>query len=95
MSDKDDLETRRRRLIWRAGHRGMRELDLVLGSYAREHVAAMDEAALVQFESILAVADTELFDWIMGRSGVPAQYRGPLIDAIMQFRFRPESFDGQ
>lgn len=86
MGDSDDMETSRRRLVWRAGHRGMRELDLLLGAYAREHVAHMDADAIAQFESILAVADTELYDWIMGASPVPAQYRGPIIDGIRQFR---------
>ena len=90
----DDLEFRRRRALWRAGHRGMRELDLVLGAYARAHVAGMDGDAMAHFESILAAADTDLFDWVMGTAPVPAQYQGPVIDALRRSRFRPESYHG-
>ena len=86
-----DLEFRRRRALWRASHRGMRELDLVLGAYARTHVVSMDGDAIAQFESILAAADTDLFDWIMGIAPVPAQYQGPVIDALRASRLRPES----
>ena len=90
-----DLDLRRRRIIWRAGHRGMRELDLVLGAYARDHVAQMDAAALAQFESILEVSDTDLFDWIMGKAGVPAQYQGPLVETLRDYRFMPDDYHGQ
>jgi antitoxin CptB len=90
----DDIDFRRRRALWRAGHRGMRELDLVLGAYARAHVAGMDGDALAQFESILAAADTDLFDWVMGIAPVPAQYQGPVIDALRRSRFGPESYHG-
>jgi antitoxin CptB len=90
----DDLDLRRRRAVWRAGHRGMRELDLVLGAYARAHVPGMGDDALAHFESILAAADTDLFDWVMGTAPVPVQYQGPVIDALRQSRFKPESYHG-
>ena len=88
----DDLEFRRRRALWRAGHRGMRELDLVLGAYARAHLASMDGDAIAHFEAILAEPDPDLFDWVMGIAPVPAQHQGPLIDALRQSRFGPESY---
>jgi antitoxin CptB len=90
----DDLDVRRRRALWRAGHRGMRELDLVLGAYARAHVGGMDGDAIAHFELILAAADTDLFDWVMGTAPVPARYQSPVIDALRQSRFKPESYHG-
>jgi antitoxin CptB len=90
----DDLDFRRRRAVWRAAHRGMRELDLVLGSYARAHVAGMDGDAISHFEAILAAADADLFDWVMGMAPVPAEYQGPVLDALRRSRFTPESYHG-
>ena len=46
-------------------------------------------------ESILDVPDTDLFDWIMGKAGVPAQYQGPLIDTLRGYRFGPDDYRGQ
>ena len=87
----DDLELRRRRALWRAGHRGMRELDLVLGAYARAHLAGMDGNAIAHFEAILAEPDPDLFDWVMGIAPVPARHQGRHIDALRRSRFGPES----
>ena len=40
----DGLDSRRRRLLFRAWHRGMRETDLILGSFADVTVEQLSEA---------------------------------------------------
>jgi len=62
----DGLEIRRKRALYRACHRGTKELDLILGRYANERVAAMDEAKLAAFEAFLALPDTDIDQWIRG-----------------------------
>ncbi len=68
----------------------MRELDLVLGAFARAHLASMDGDAMAHFEAILAEADPDLFDWVMGIAPVPAQYQSS-VGALRQLSFGPES----
>src|SRR3990167_975843 len=48
-----DLAMRRRRLRFRVWHRGMREVDLILGRFADAHLAELDEADLSSFEALL------------------------------------------
>jgi antitoxin CptB len=62
----DGLEIRRKRALYRANHRGTKELDLILGRYASERVASMDEAKLAAFEAFLALPDTDIDQWIRG-----------------------------
>jgi antitoxin CptB len=62
----DGLEIRRKRALYRANHRGTKELDLILGRYAEERVPGMDEARLTQFEEFLALPDTDIDQWIRG-----------------------------
>ncbi len=62
----DGLEIRRKRALYRANHRGTKELDLILGRYANERVAGMDEAKLLAFEQFLALPDTDIDQWIRG-----------------------------
>ena len=64
----EDIEVRRRRAIWRAGHRGTKELDLLVGRFAEAHLPAMDGEALDRFERFLAVADPEIQSWLLGPS---------------------------
>jgi len=56
----DDLDVRRRRALWRATHRGTRELDILIGTFAAAHLPAMDAAELTRFEEFLTLPETEL-----------------------------------
>ena len=56
----EDLENRRKRALWRASHRGTKELDLLIGSYAEVHVPQMSEARLAAFEAFLASQEPQL-----------------------------------
>jgi antitoxin CptB len=62
----DGLEIRRKRALYRANHRGTKELDLILGRYAEIHVPAMDEKKLSAFEEFLALPDPDIELWIRG-----------------------------
>jgi len=81
-----DIETRRRRLIFRATHRGFKEADLVCGLFAQAHVPTMDEAELEALEALLEAPDQELFSWIVGREPAPANYDGPMFRRLRAFR---------
>jgi antitoxin CptB len=63
----DGLEIRRKRAFYRAHHRGTKELDLILGRYAKECVPAMDEAQLAGFERFLSLPDPDIDRWIRGQ----------------------------
>ncbi len=51
------LDERRRRLLYRAWHRGMREMDLIMGRFADAAIGDMSEAELDAFERLTDVPD--------------------------------------
>jgi len=65
-------EARLGRLRLRAMRRGTREMDLILGDYSARHLAAMDEAALREWEALLGEDDHDLLAWISGMVPAPA-----------------------
>jgi len=71
----DGLEIRRKRAFYRAHHRGTKELDLILGRYAKEFIAGMDEARLTLFERLLSLPDADIDQWIRGREA-PSEVAG-------------------
>jgi antitoxin CptB len=80
-------DVRRKKLKYRAWHRGFVEADLILGPFADNHLAAMDTAALDAFEVLLDQPDQDLYAWIIGQCETPAQFQGPVMDQIRAFRF--------
>ena len=68
----DTLEHRRSRALYRAQHRGTKEMDWLLGRYADAQLAGMDMATLDHFERFVALPDPDLQRWIMEGAEVDA-----------------------
>ncbi len=81
------LEALRRKLGFRAWHRGTREADLLIGSFADRHLPEFDAVALGQFAALLTENDPDIYDWMTGRSPVPPEHDNPVTAALRQFRF--------
>lgn len=90
------LDPRRRRILFRAWHRGIREMDLVLGSFCDAEIAALAEHDLDELEAIMAQTDGELLKWVTGERTVPAERDTPLFRRIAAYRpdFAPISDNG-
>jgi len=81
---------RRRRLRYRAWHRGTKEMDLVLGPYADAHLDGLGSAALDRLETLMDEEDTDLLKWVMGQEPVPAGVDAELLDTIIAFRLKTQ-----
>ena len=51
------LSDRVRRLIYQASYTGMKETDLLLGHFAKTHLAYLCDADLTDFENLLGAGD--------------------------------------
>lgn len=77
-----DLETRRRRVRFRAWHRGIKENDLILGSFADAHVDELSVADLDAFEDLMEAPDQDVYGWVSQTKPVPEQYLTPLMTRL-------------
>ena len=50
----ETVENKRKRLTFRSWHRGTREMDLLLGSFADKYLPDYSESQLDQYEEILS-----------------------------------------
>ena len=87
------LDSRRKRIIWRATHRGIREMDYVVGTFVRAHVGEASEAELTELERIIELPDQDLMAWMTGAKSVPADVDSPLLQQMLATRF-DETFFG-
>lgn len=81
----DDLETRRRKLRFRAWHRGTREMDLLLGRFVDAELERFSEPEITAFETLIDFPDPDLFSWLMGEAPVPAANDTPMFRRIQAF----------
>jgi antitoxin CptB len=82
----EGLDPRRRRLLFRCWHRGIREMDLVLGGFADAHLASTTEAELDEIEGWLEVPDQQIFAWLNGMEVTPQEFDTTLFRRLRDFR---------
>jgi len=78
-SDSAALDARRRRLLYRATHRGTFENDLMVGGFVRTHLATFGPTELDALEQLLETPDTDLADWLTGRRAIPPEAATPML----------------
>jgi len=86
----EGLDTRRRKLLFRCWHRGMREMDLIMGRFADAAVEQLTSDELAEFEHLMEVPDRELLAWITGEADAPPEYDTALFRRLRDFNRRGE-----
>ena len=71
MEMEETREIRIKRMRMRAWHRGIKEMDLILGGWADRYLATADDATLDAFEAVMAEADHDLYTWVSGQAEPP------------------------
>lgn len=74
IDESESIEIRRKRLKFRSWHRGIKEADILLGSFADQFLHKMDKEQLDDYENLLREADSDLVAWITGDRVAPQHY---------------------
>ncbi len=83
----DDLEKMRRKLKFRAWHRGTREADLIMGQFGDANLATMSQDELDQFDALLEAQDLDVYNWIIGKEPVPQEFDNDVMKQLLAFDF--------
>jgi antitoxin CptB len=81
----EGLDPRRRRLLFRSWHRGIREMDLVYGRFADAMIAGLSDAELDDYERLLELPDQQVFEWISGAQPLATDYDTSLFSQLLAF----------
>lgn len=85
MRSSAGLDDRRKRLLFRAWHRGMREMDYVLGTFANNAIEDMSDEDLSLFEMLMQVPDPYMYKWLSGTVEVPPNWDNAIVRRIRSF----------
>ena len=80
--NEPEYDHRRRRILFRATHRGTYENDILVGAFVRARLAGFTEADLDALEEVMEMPDALLADWLTGRQPIPADCDTPMLRAI-------------
>lgn len=78
-------DPRLKKILFRCWHRGMKEMDLLLGGFVDRKIDELDEDELRELEHLLTAHDQDLYAWMTGRKPLPDEWDGPLYRKIIVF----------
>ncbi len=81
-----ELVERRKRLLYRSIHTGMKETDILLGGFARRHLPTFSDRQLELYERILEAGDPRIYAWLSDREAVPPRYRSDVMKLLLNFK---------
>ncbi|KAI0000476.1 Flavinator of succinate dehydrogenase-domain-containing protein [Russula vinacea] len=70
----EPIETTRARLIYQSRKRGTLENDLLLSTFAQEHLGTMDAEALSEFDKLMDESDWDIYYWATGKRTPPERW---------------------
>ena len=75
-------DQRRRRILFRATHRGTQETDLLIGGFVERRLEGFSSGELDAIEAVMDLPDVDLADWLTGRLPIPPAADTPMLRAI-------------
>ena len=80
-----NTEIIRKKILFRSWHRGTKEMDLVLGTYADNNFSNMSYDELMHFQSFLNLSDPDLYKWLISEEkAFPEEFRDLIEDIILK-----------
>ncbi len=73
----------------RAGRRGIKEMDILLGNFAADRLAGLDAPALDLFDALLEENDQDLYLWVSGQAPAPDRFAALIGDIAVHAQGRP------
>jgi antitoxin CptB len=86
MNSPPDDTIRRKRLLWRATHRGIKEMDLILGGFVMRNLEQFSTVELGELEAIMEIPDQEMLSWATRQEPVPARHQTALLARILDYK---------
>jgi antitoxin CptB len=80
------MDAQRKKLIFRSDHRGIKEMDLILGTFAREFVPTATQDEIDAYEDLLNESDPDLYNWISMREDVPADNDNIILPQLIGYQ---------
>jgi antitoxin CptB len=85
----ETVTVRRKRLLYQSRYRGRLESDLLFGTFAARHLAALSAVQLDRYEALLEESDHDLFAWISGQRPVPERHDHDVFRLLQDCRMAP------
>jgi len=72
-----NIDILKKKILYRSEHRGIKEMDLLLGNFVKKYVNSLSESELCELETLLNTDDEILYKWYLNQdvsTSIPVNY---------------------
>jgi len=85
LTDQENSKNRIKKLRYQSWHRGWKETDLILGRFADENLAKMDDATIDIYEQLLDENDADIWDWLVSKAPPKHDFYTPILQDLLEY----------
>lgn len=79
------MEARRKQLLFRSHHCGMKENDILLGGFADRYITELTTEQLDDLDNLMQQNDIDVMNWIIGKTPLPEAFDNDIMALIQRF----------
>ena len=83
LKNMNDLKTYKKKIIYKASHRGSKEMDILLGNFINKYIELFNKNELHLFDLILDSDDDDIYHWILGKIDIPNKFQNRVFTLLL------------
>ena len=64
----NNIDIFKKKILYLSQHRGIKEMDLLLGNFVEKYINVFNEKELEELESLLSIDDNTLYSWYLNQN---------------------------
>ena len=81
-------ELKIKKLIYRSKHRGCKETDIIMGSFAEQELPKFTKSEVDLYADFIEESDWDIYAWVNGNLEMPEKYRDNVGKKLMEFNLK-------
>ena len=89
-----NIDILKKKILYRSEHRGIKEMDLLLGNFVKKYVNSLNESELCELESLLNIDDKDLYKWYLNNERTTLIPENSITKKLKEFKLQDYGGEG-
>ena len=83
-----NIDYLKKKILYCSGHRGTKEMDLLLGNFVKKYVNLLNKDELCELESLLNIDDEVLYKWYLNNERTTLIPENSITKKLKEFKLK-------
>ena len=83
-----NIDILKKKILYRSEHRGIKEMDLLLGNFVKKYVNSLSESELCELETLLNMDDEVLYKWYLNNESTTLVPENSVTKKLKKFKLQ-------